>query len=228
MRLVLTQKKAWSQWRQRLSLRTSILKQIKKGLANADHSLIKSQCKSPISGLLKFKQIKKELAKADHSLIKSQCKSPIRRSFNNKKKGLTNADHSLIKSQCKSPISGLLKFKQIKKELANADHSLIKSQCKSPISRLLKFKQIKKGLASADPSYPIVNIKWILLSANYFLFFCKSVKARLSHLCCKIKKSGLRPDFIWCILWSRRDSNPRPNKELISFLQSLEHNWFSI
>ncbi len=28
--------------------------------------------------------------------------------------------------------------------------------------------------------------------------------------------------------WSRRDSNSRPNKELISFLQSLEHNWFSI
>lgn len=28
--------------------------------------------------------------------------------------------------------------------------------------------------------------------------------------------------------WTRRDSNSRPNKELICFLQSLEHNWFSI
>lgn len=60
-----------------------------------------------------------------------------------------------------------------------------------------------------------------------FLFFPFSFKSKLLTIPVKTKSPAILAGLLH-LLWTRRDSNSRPNKELISFLQSLEQTWFSI
>ena len=55
-------------------------------------------------------------------------------------------------------------------------------------------------------------------SSRIFFIFLQIIESKTFMILQKTKKSREKRDFIWCILWSRRDSNSRPNIVFIGFL----------